>query len=493
MAHPTRRTLLRGIAAGALAGAAVRPRIARAAPGDLDGGLSTLTSYKVLEIFLGGGADLWPAFYYVPGEVSNASWVNPYGLDDIAPADWAAVMAGCNPAWEPAGPTAVTSFDTSPTLGSAVHWGPATAPLTALGLDSVARVAVVGHEFPPHEGGVPLALTGTSLGRPIGFGLGAALNRNRPSGDAPVSFVIAVRDSGIPGYILRAASSYGFHGAGNRPAVIGCGSDHIHDQLDRTALIPGSTISQADGDTLRAYYDSRYRSMLRRSAVQTRSSGYEAYQGSLSSVLDFAGVESRLAGATFVPPLVNTAADNPTATAIRAAAEVLSAGGQHVTVVDIDWDAHENGLGGITKQSYAAYNLKKTLWVTHALAEVIDSGALDLSTTLVYIHSEFGRVHEGTNGGAHHPDGYPVVLLGGPIVNPGLVGDFGGLGTNPYTDGDYGVAAVRAAVALAAGLDPWHPDMYAQSNEWLGNVLSGYIGSLSSANIPVLETAVLGM
>jgi hypothetical protein len=492
MSGLSRRSFVRNLVAGGLlAGAAMAPRRARATGGPLDGGLSTGGPYKVLEIFLNGGADLWPHLFDT-SFASNVSWVNPAGLATISSTDWNTLFAPVTePTWVPTGASDTHTFGTLPGIGS-VRWGPAARPLWESGLASRSRMVVVGHEFFPHEAGVPLALTGTSIGRPSGFALGAALNRNRLSGEAPVGFVVPVRNSGIPGHILSAASAVGFHGAGNRPVVIGCGTNSIFTQIARDTPV-ASTVARADGDVLRSYYNGRYRSMLLRGATRTRSSGYDAYEGSHSTLVDHAGVAARLSepGLTFLLPATSTAVDNPTSTAVRAATGILAAGARHVTVLDSDWDTHANAAGP-TPESYALFILRKTYWLTHALAEAVDSGALDLSDTLVYIHSEFGRNHEGTNGTGHYPAGYPVLLIGGPIVNPGIAGNFTSPGAYPVSDGNYGVAAVRASVALAAGLDPWHADMYSQSHEWLGNAVLGY-GTPSAANVPELETNILGM
>lgn len=491
MSGLSRRSFVRNLVAGGLlAGAAAAPRRARATGGPLDGGLSDGHTYKVLEVFLNGGADLWPHLFRT-SFVNDVSLVNP-GLATIPTSTWNTLFAPVTePTWVPTGPSDTQLFGTLPGAGD-VRWGPAARPLWQAGLGARTRMVVVGHEFFPHEAGVPLALTGTSLGRPSGFSLGAALNRNRLAGEAPVGFVVPVRSSGIPGHILAAASAVGFHGAGNRPVVIGCGNDSIFSNIARDT--PGAGIlARSDGDVLRNYYNGRYRSMLVRGATRTRSVGYDAYEGSLGTLVDHEGVASRLSepGLTFVNPSTSTVVNNPTATAIRAAAGILAAGAQHVTVLDSDWDTHANAAGP-TPEAYALFILRKTYWLTHALAEVVDSGALDLSDTLIFIHSEFGRNHEAANGTGHYPAGYPVLLMGGPVVTPGIAGDLTSPGTNPVSDGTYGVADVRAAVALAAGLDPWHTEMYSQSDRWLGEAVQDY-GTPSDANVPVLETNILGM
>ncbi|MFT3766691.1 MAG: DUF1501 domain-containing protein [Minicystis sp.] len=499
MSRLSRRTFLKGaLAGGALAGASGLLPMTAGATGLVPATLGNGQTYKILEVFLDGGADFWAHAYDVPSWVGRATRFQP-GLLTIpltSPLDdWHPLFTGANPAWVPSLPSDRWYFGAAAN-GEQVYWGPALKPLWPHA--GRARLIAVGHGFSVHDLATYLALTGTSLGRPIAASLGAALNRSRAPGEAPVSFVVPVAQGGFTSNTtLPAATATGFHGADNQPVLVTCGNTSIQARLDRSTPAAGSTVARASGDPLRNHYDTRYRAMLFNGGSRSRSRAYDAYEGSLATLEQHAGLRQRLQGVSFALPSTANAADNATSTAIRAAAGLLGNGARHVTVVDNGWDTHDDSAYS-TVEGYAAYVTRKTFQLAHALAEVIAAGTLDLTSTLVFVHSEFGRRQSwvsGGNGGDHNPSGYPVLLLGGPITHPGIAGSITGPtspGGAPYFDGNHGVAAVRGAVALAAGIDPWQPDMYAESTEWLGGALQSF-NTPADGNAAVLEQAILGL
>ncbi|MFT3774942.1 MAG: DUF1501 domain-containing protein [Minicystis sp.] len=527
MSNISRRSLLRGLlAGGALAGASsVLPRSA-AASGPLSITPTFGGPFKILEIYLDGGADPWMHFYQTAWG-PYTTWINntgsTVGLNHITPTTWSTIFQtaaggpGPHPSWVPTAPTGagnsiVFGYDVA---GHAVKWGPALKPLFVNGLQSFTRMIMVGHNFFPHEGAIPLAITGTGLGRTIACSLGAPINRVRPSGAAPVSFVIPIRPSGISGSTMASVAATGFHGAQNTPVIIPVGaSTSIASRLNRD-VATGSTVTRSAGDPLRTWYNNEYRGMLYRGG-RVRSRGYDAYEGALTTLEGFAGVRTRITGINF-NPTSNDVYGNSTATAIKAAFQLLTpgAGARHVTVVDSDWDTHNNGIGGLDATSYAVYNTRKVFTIAHAIADAYASGVFNPATTMIYIHSEFGRFHEGTNGTQHGPHAYPVLVMGGP-VNSGWFPSSALVGATvdftvptpppmddpnaPYLDTTldaysvpmtYGITDVRAAVALAAGIDPWHTDMYVESNDWIGDQINA-AGGATSASLPVLASNILG-
>jgi hypothetical protein len=108
-------------------------------------------------------------------------------------------------------------------------------------------------------------------------------------------------------------------------------------------------------------------------------------------------------------------------------------------------------------------------WSTsRAIEEVVASGDLDLDDTMVLMHSEFGRYHPGgaATGTEHWTRGYPMVLIGGPVRTRRVRGALSfstpqGVATGGWNNQPHNPTDVRCAVALAAGLDPFGPDMYA--------------------------------
>ncbi|APR83110.1 Hypothetical protein A7982_08459 [Minicystis rosea] len=497
----SRRSFLKGaLAGGAIAGAsAVVPRIAGAS------GLTTATlsngrTYKILEIFLDGGADFWAHAYQVPTWVGNATQYNP-GLSTIStgsPNDWSPLFTGVSdPTLCPPTPLHRTFFAFAPN-GDRVYWGPGVTPLVPHA--GRARMVILRHSFPFHEGAGPLALTGNALGRAGAFSLGAAVNRTRAPGEAPVSFVIAVGE-GHGTNTLSSATAIGAHGTENAPVLVAMGNTALAAQLARDVPPAGSTVARSDGDALRRHYNNRYRSMLYHAGSRTRSRAYDAYEGALGTLQQHQGVQARINGVSFAVPPTTNAAQNATVGAIEAAAGLLANGARHVLVADAGWDTH-TGSYYSTFEGYAAYLTKRTYQVAYGIHKVIASGAIDLDDTLVFIHSEFGR-HQSSpnsngvvgNGTEHNPEGYPVLLLGGPITTRGIAGILTGP-ANPFGiavgDGVYGVTAVRAAVSLAAGIDPWQADMYSQSEDWFGLYLSQFT-TLSAGNVPVLEQGIFGL
>jgi hypothetical protein len=509
----SRRSFLGGaLAGGALAGAStLLPGSARAS------GSLTLTPafggpYKILEIYLNGGADLWMHAYQVAW-AKYATWLghsaSTSGLDYITSTDWSTAFAVSgggsppHPTWVPAHPTDHITFGTD-AASQAVRWGAALKPLWMTGLQYSTRMIMVGHGFFPHEGGIPLALTGTSFGRPIACGLGAPLNRVRAAGSPPVSWVLPVRAAGIGALTVQSAAATGFHGAQNQPVVIAVGDNSIFGRIAR-GTPAGSTVARAAGDPLRTLYKDSYRSMLNHGG-RARSRAYDAYEGSLLTMEGYAGVSSQIAGLSFATPASPDVYNNGVSTAIKAAFGLFAAAARHVTVVDTDWDTHSNG-GTYTASDYAINNTRKVYAIAHAIAHAAATGAFNPADTMIYIHSEFGRYHEGSNGTQHGPRAYPVMLIGGPVntaaspSNP-LVGTALDLSSSSiindpnatdldYSGDTYGITDVRAAVALAAGIDPWNSDMYVESDDWLGNVVAAAGGSTSASNY-TLQTDILG-
>lgn len=503
----SRRGLLKGaLAGGALAGAsAIWPRLGNA-NGPIAASLSTGQTYNVLEIFLDGGADFWDHAYQADW-AQNATRHGAPGLlhfmHQSPTNDWLPIFAGVSDlGMVPWAPDEQIPFGTSDG-GEDVSWGPGFKPLAPY-LDN-ARMVAIHHEFPFHEGAAHLAVTGTSLGRPAASSLGAAVNRARSPGEAPVSFTLVV---GQPtgANTLPAAMATGFHGAANRPVLIPIGNTTLHGQLDRGTPPPFSAVARADGDPLRGHYQSRYRSMLVHGGSRARSRAFDAYEGSIATLSQHAGLQQRLAGVSFAIPSTDDVAHNPTATAIDAAAGLIQNGARNVLVVDSYWDTHD-GSFYTDANAYARYLVSKTFRVTHAIAAAIARGALQLRQTLVFIHSEFGRrvslpsaQNPNPNGSEHNPEGYPVLLLGGPITSRAIAGHITGPaapGGASVADGRYGVADVRAAVALAAGIDPWHAHMYAESTDWLGSRFHDDVLShgdpLSAGTRPILEQAIFGI
>jgi hypothetical protein len=476
---PTRRTILKTLAASAAAAFAARRGLAS--------GSNTLSTWtpslgwgaygqprKVLEIFLRGGASFWGSFWYDTALGAETA--------DTTFSDWASIKDGAAPSVH--GWTGVSG----PALGAAA--APLSRATAGRRLTQKMRVLRVRHDLLPHELAIPYAATGTTFGRPKMAGLGAALwrryeeqNPGAPVG--PKSLIFQTKNALGD---IRAATylaTTGNHGARYRPPVIRMGDSAFYDGLDRSL--------RAGSDELKRFYGQRYKKRLIPSggSDEVRSLGFEAYNAAGDSLInDYAvlremlGLEDELLFPPEDDPLwgalayadsggLYTSADlyaryNPTRYAIRAALDLLTNPAvtvpvQHIAVIDggveSDYDTHDDTASGKFHNGNI-WNVCDVL--AGHLEDIFDNGVA------VLIHTEFGRIYTaGDPGGSdHHTRGYVNVVLS-DLVSKGYEG---------LVDGPSGEEAshvdatpdhpgltptdVHAAVAQLAGIKPWQEDMF---------------------------------
>lgn len=511
----SRRRFLRTVGLGGAAAALASrlPSTARAQPppgpwGALDvptyfPGNAPADGYRVLEIFLAGGATPWESFYHrIDGALTDDRYRFRGAHAAASGLTWNGACATGNPA------LATWSIGNDAN-GREVALGPWARPLgNDPTLRSRTRVVVTRHELTPHEAAVPYALTGRRFGDARAVILGAAVERRQrllagnPPLDQRVPFAFALHPPGFD--FAPSLAAFGAHGAASQPLLLQVEPPAgFTTGLQRTPSPLGNT-----NDLLRAYRDDYGERLRFRGGAAVVSSAYSAYDYALRVALTepsthgvgdlvggalqpAAGPWSRCAGTLatsgrLAHPLPAADGLDRTGAAIRTAARLLAHAdpafrARYVCVVDEGspglrtYDTHADNFFGEAVPT--ANNLWRTL---RAVADEVAAGRLDLATTLVVIKTEFGRTPAYNGAGAepngtpipahgrdHWPFGYVTVLLGGP-TRPGVAGAINDGHPPSLADldspGTPGIAergkscsptAIQAALLMAAGIDPF--------------------------------------
>jgi hypothetical protein len=407
---------------------------------------------------------------------------------------------------------ATKAFDTTEP-GHEIHLGPATAPLWHDDILKRMRVVVLQHDLLPHEAAVPYAATGLRLGRPQMAGMGSLVQTRSTfvNGDrkTPTAFV-CLPDAISGSDNMQAFWSPGQLGGG-QPIVLkfreGEGARAFLRRLQREHAKDGNDTKLFD-DLLTAYKGA-YRGVMTApplaagaAPIPFRSKGYAGYETALHMLQNAKELEQVLgrpqigfdqelknSGCVVVPPELGGDASidttrltvNTTRMAMTAAAGLLSPLGgdaEYACVID-------NGLYGAFGTGYDTHDARHVeltfVNLYNALASLrglIETGLLDLTTTLVVLSTEFGRTPHKTgaagstappDGRDHWPQAYTAALIGGPVravddqpsdpFNPasfarvlGRIDDVKGVAVDKsfFTATD-----MRAAAALAAGICPF--------------------------------------
>lgn len=437
---------------------------------------------RVLEIYLYGGLSPWETFYIVPeygrpeanGGVGEQWWTFQEGENSV-PQLFEACRGTSNVAM-------LEEFAVDANM-KMVNLGPFVLPLRQRSdLLNRLRLLVTHHEFEPHEGAVPLAMSGQRLGSPKLAGLGAAFQRyfaEHGKSGRPFSYVLHP-GSEFPTDNLQTAFAVGLHPPSARPLTVRMdGGSALFEQLERAGL--GTKDQRHAYDTLVRRYIDLYTDRLK-------------YPGQESPVraarltdLDFArrmaeGAPSlqQLLAQSFFTPVGGEACEIENrdqalpAMSLRLAAHLLkhpSMSARYVMVVDGGLVPVPDGGGYDTHSEHIIQTAPNITHLLASLAAMIrepgddDPAKLDLDDTLVILNTEFGRTpgpqFEGSDGRNHWPYGYVTAFLGGPIGNDqkGVVGAIGPDGR--ATGNDYVTPAeTRAAALLAMNLYPFEPETF---------------------------------
>lgn len=432
--------------------------------------------FKILEILLVGGlshADtIWIQHHTKPSRWERSNQVSygsfhasdPYGMD----------LSGTDRYYQ---------------VSDYVYMSRVCRPLLNSQLWSRLRVVALRHNLDPHDPARVLSLTGQGIGRPGRVSLGAAVQSLRGGTGDPLPHAYVLNP--YPGGLGNEAAFYGTLGAPARPMVLPVtpnAGDFVL-RLDRSRF--------SDTDPLLVEYGAQYGLRLTRtdanSSTTYRSGAWLGWAGATDRLDTTDNLKASLQNGSpnWLRPdpsaQAGTYAASRTRQAILAAAHLLKPGtGQadagHVCVLDHGaaggYDTHNTQLPGVdTAARHAEIHGKNLYTVFAALREALDAGDLDLSTTLVHIHTDFGRAYDGATGSNHWPRGYVNLLIGGPIPlpsdpalqKPALKGTLevqnaadrtGGVAARPGTGSTQlalNPSDLRAATMLAAGIDPFDP------------------------------------
>ena len=435
----TRRGFLKGLAAtGTIAGLTV-PRAAQA----------TLTSaeincedYKILEIFLQTGVSH-----------RDSLWIED---PNVCTWEQAPTTASIDASLVGVGNTLVATA----VGGQDIYMGPCIDPINGTDLLDRMRVVTLQHTLTPHGPATAYGLTGINLGRPAFAGLGARVEAMHGNGVDPVSYVIDANNN-IAAYVGYALAT-GQLGIINQPFLIPFGNMSFVSNLNRSSF--------ANTETLFDYYRDLYDERLTHSGPgRVRSAHFDIYSSSVTKMQNSSSVQTLLSSFTF-GGADSSYEDNRMTRAVPLAVHLLNNGARHICLLARrgyqTFDTHTTA----TYAEHATF-VNGNLWgLFKALNDELAN--IDLDNTLIVIHTEFGRGGPESDGdGTYHwPYGYPALLIGGPVdtASPTIAGDitYGtsvqGNATVGFTGAtqSWNPADLMAGLTLAAGIDPFQPDLF---------------------------------
>ena len=435
--------------------------------------------YKILEIWLDGGASPWETFWFPDADDSVdevAMSLANLPLDDIEWAGGSTPEDPCDTADIPSSFSDMANFGVSAS-NHQIYWGPAAKPLWSR--DDIfdrCRMVTLAHHLLPHQAAWPYALAGLPLGNLRRAGTGAAVQRRQmainPGNVVQSSYVIHPRRDDV----ADSAAATGAHPGSARPLTVSIeAAQSFANQLARDGVSPES---DALYDALRHGYFDRMR--WGGLDLPVRSQGFGSYRVASELLLGATTLQDIFSADNLALdsyPAICPAIGTPQYTQspffkleLDAAARLLSEDlARYVCVVD----KGITGLHDTHSDTHLLLTCGNLLDVSRRLAAIImhtdnPDGTIDLDDTLVVINSEFGRTPTFQSisgnpgfGRNHWPFGYTTILIGGPIAagSRGIRGGFDAQGA-ALPEHQYSPTDMRAALLLAAGIDPFAPDTF---------------------------------
>lgn len=479
-----RRDFLIGSTAALAAGGLLRPRIARAAawgtgPAEAQAQLlpAGVRAEKVLEIFSYGGIAPFESFYVVPDygrptdpDYRNQQW---YLFADDHQDIYERYCGLDSSSW-------LQPWKTD-ALGKSVNLGPVAWPIRQRA-DILARlrVVVMRHDLEPHEAAIPYMLSGMRLGNVRMAGMGTHVQRyfQEQAGTtgrfAPYSYVLTPENIFATDN-LRASTAVGVHPGAARPLSLTIDrANNLGALLSRSHL---SSATRPKVDALLAHYRDTFGA--RHVDVEggtLRSHALADHAFSLTSVLSAPELSSVLGADLLAPEGHESCGTTETLdynrVGIRAAAALLNNPtdpARYVNVIDTGLELADGGGGYDTHFEHPYTQAENGLSMLQNLVDHInepgenDPSKIDLDTTMVIITTEFGRSpvkQFGGNGTNHHPYGYVVMMIGGPI-GPEQGGVLGAIGPDAVATDYVTPAEFRAACLAAMGMYPFAQESFA--------------------------------
>jgi len=523
---PGRRRTLAAIAASA-AGLAFPAIIRSHGTGTVGTAWGTMPTYpegpiwtsapdiRILEIHLYGGLSMWETFYCRPPAAANRF----RGFTPLA-------FGACDTFTDP-DPGAFAND----AAGNPVHLGVITKPLWASSILNKMRIVVLSHRFEPHEGAIPVTLTGFELGNPRLAGLGAPIQHHFAHHDIlagtpqakPYSYVMWPESFQFPTDNLQASAASGMHDAFAKPLVmrIGPGTASLLTLLQRTGI-------RSERDAALNHYVKMYGDQLRHASIadnkRTRARGFVSFESSAEMLKSAPGLNTLLSASASplsgsftqtaaCPASIfgSTAVDNMPGHAIKLAAYLLSQTGagapRYACVIDKGLHEHSMGGGYDTHGSQHIEHTQVNLYnVLATLRQLIDAGTINLNNTMIVLSTEFGRT-TGVNRD-HWPAGFCNVLIGGPVtrgVSGAIMDTIHGATaaqdgradptpapapsmSNPFpVPRSFAPADLRAAILVAANIYPFENEQFA-----VRDISFAGGGSNHRTLMMALKTGVLG-
>jgi hypothetical protein len=430
----------------------------------------------ILDFYLFGGMSPWDTFYVVPElndpaaggpHAGNGWWLFQQGAVNT-PDQFARCGGGSRP---------LTQDFALDAANNNVRLGPWLYPLRDRPdiLDRM-RVMVMRHDQVPHQGGNPLSLTGHRFGSPRLAGTAAHVQRFFGDQDpraVPHAHVLLPRNRDAEVNNADAAAAIGLHPASARPLTV-----WLSDQSELSSLLARESLEgRTDAyETLHSVWGRQASARLSSAdGIALRRPTFDAYQAARQSVASHKTLQELLPDEALA--LASGASceqesnEDYTTTGLGLATRlILDASNPARYVISVD-----GGLlpatGGAAYDTHSRHVLESSRNITHAmrrLAERInepgeqDPTKLDLDRHTVLITTEFGRSphSEGDDGTDHWPEGYVQVVIGS-LVEKGSAGVVGSIGVNGHADEHITPEEFRAALLLAQGIWPFHPESFA--------------------------------
>ena len=431
-------------------------------------------NYSILEIYLDRGASQWESFW-LPGTQQKPNY-SDHGLSSLSQAyqkvRW--LKTNNHPCkYDKPRPTSPkdSALFAQAMDNQYIHWGAPAKPIYE-NQDILKRCRMITqfHDVEPHEAAIPYALSGFRLGDPRRVGTGAAIQKRYCNNNSPVSFIL----HSISRYSADMASANGLHESAHRPIVVQLGSNN-----DFVTNLGRNNISQ-DADNLLKDFRDEFHDSLTINQKTVRSNSFDSYSAAMQQLISAKSLQNLFPNNILVirrdnevcVKLEDVVVNNRLSVraSLNAAAELIGKGARYTCVIDPgragSYDSHSGD-----NETRNSHLLRTSASLYHVLFELSrkiksssnPSGQIDLDKTMVVINTEFGRT-PGINaafGRDHWPWGYATLMIGGPIPKkkPTIAGAIDSLG---YTleKFRYSPADVRAAILLAAGVDPLADNLF---------------------------------
>jgi len=462
--------------AGVGAASALLPVGARA------GGWGSKTP-KVLEIHLGGGCShrdaMWmndPAEWATatsPGWPSLETSTNYLGDGYIAAHPRVGV-------WTELPKVGTDESGREVRMGLAARGRPYNGSEGFYGSEAWSRMRLLATRGPTDSHGVAphVAATGLLTGRNRAAGLGALAQHVAGPTYLPAAWVFDCINGVGPGSGFLATGAFGM---ANAPALL-----QMHPTVSLSKLLESRP--RRPSDALLAAYATEYRDALipSKASVPARSVGHSAYDAALARLLAtpdlwqlLKGFQyyKRRSGEWWVSQKSNGGVlasggsyeNNPTLLAIQLSKYLFETGNANYCAVVDSWGGNGYDIHPAADAYQHAYLAN---W---KLANVLDALAdpavgIDLNETLVIINTEFGRSHPSANPNwnlvqdEHHNTAWSSMVIGGPVVTPGIGGTIAGAAgptsNNPAKGPNYAWGGFAGR-----GYHPAH--LHAAAMQWL--------------------------